>query len=137
MALLRRDEAVRCQGSTNACCIIIPTRTRCRTQTHTRAQRQAAAETRLGQKGGTKRKKRKGEQTGARGRRMSHFADRDVASTCRRIQNVPLLELLAVSPGPYVPPPVVPPSLPALHASWRYLGQEAGCLELEVGLTGS
>lgn len=66
---------------------------------------------------------------------MSQFADHGIVSVCGRLRNVPLLELLAVSLGPYVSP-LVPPSLPALHPSRRYLGQEAGCLELEVGLTG-
>lgn len=43
---------------------------------------------------------------------MSEFADHGIVSVSGRIRNVALLELLAVSPGPYAPPPV-PPSLPA------------------------
>uniref|UniRef100_A0A8D3ADN0 Nck-associated protein 5 C-terminal domain-containing protein n=1 Tax=Scophthalmus maximus TaxID=52904 RepID=A0A8D3ADN0_SCOMX len=65
--------------------------------THTCTQWQAAAETEQGSRG------RSGERSGRRGGRqtdggksgMSQFVDRDAASVCRRIWNVPSLELLA------------------------------------------
>lgn len=87
---------------------------------------------------GNQAEEEEGEQTREEDDGMSQFVDH--SGGVGRIRNAPLLELLAVSPGPYVVPPNTPPPVPtslrALRPPRRYLGQEAGCLELEVGLTG-
>lgn len=74
-----------------------------------------------------------GTQTRDSERRMSQFVDHGVVSLCGRIRNIPMLELLAVSVGPCIPPSL--PSSPSVSQR-RYLGQDGGCLGLEVGLTG-
>lgn len=111
MASLRRDKdsdkALHCEGCTNACCIIIHTHTHTHTAEckHTHCGRQQLRLSKAARaEVGNEAEEEEGEQTRTSGRRMSRFVDLAVVTANGRIRNVPLLELLAVSPGPYVPP---------------------------------
>lgn len=131
-------------GSATACCITVPTRWLARmhtlpnASTHIHAQWQAAAETRQGSWG--KSGERSGRRAGGtRGEGRQRWASSRIAVSRRSAGGSETFLCWSYWRWvlvPYVLPSAIHPSIhPAIFLSKRYLGQEAGCLELKEGRT--